>query len=138
MMRNRGAAVIIQNGQVVLIKRVREGITYYVFPGGGIEEGETPEQAAGREAFEELGVTVEVTELLTTMDHDGKQFFFTAGLLTGAIGKGTGEEFTDLERGRGTYEPMWVPIDQLSSLDLRPKRIGTLLLEKERNDDRPS
>lgn len=50
-MRNRGSVVIAENGKVILIKRVRNESVYYVFPGGGIEEGETPEQAAKREAL---------------------------------------------------------------------------------------
>jgi len=54
--------VIVQAGRVALIKRVRAGRTYYLFPGGGVEEGETPEQAAIREAHEELGVEVELGE----------------------------------------------------------------------------
>ncbi len=37
---------------VGLIKRIRNGSVYYVFPGGGIEEGENPETGAKREAFE--------------------------------------------------------------------------------------
>ncbi|HFK1498231.1 NUDIX domain-containing protein [Bacillus sp. BSL6] len=44
MTRNRGAAIIVQEGKIALIKRIREDETYYVFPGGGIEEGETPEE----------------------------------------------------------------------------------------------
>ena len=55
MTRNRGAAIIVQEGKIALIKRIREDETYYVFPGGGIEEGETPEEATKREIFEELG-----------------------------------------------------------------------------------
>lgn len=48
MIRNRGAAIIVQEGKIALIKRIREEETYYVFPGGGIEEGETPEEATKR------------------------------------------------------------------------------------------
>ena len=55
MIRNRGAAIIVQEGKIALIKRIREEETYYVFPGGGIEEGETPEEAMKREVYEELG-----------------------------------------------------------------------------------
>ncbi len=51
MIRNRGAAIIVQEGKIALIKRIREDETYYVFPGGGIEEGETPEEATRREIF---------------------------------------------------------------------------------------
>lgn len=58
MTRNRGAAIIVQEGKIALIKRIQEDETYYVFPGGGIEEGETPEEATKREIFEELGVYI--------------------------------------------------------------------------------
>ncbi|PFL60482.1 hypothetical protein COJ27_21350 [Bacillus cereus] len=44
MIRNRGGAIIVQEGKIALIKRIREGETYYVFPGGRIEEGETAEE----------------------------------------------------------------------------------------------
>jgi len=48
MIRNRSVAIIVQEGKIALIKRIREGKTNYVFPGGGIEEGETPEEATKR------------------------------------------------------------------------------------------
>lgn len=34
-MRDRAAAVLIECKKVVLIKRVQDGVTYFVFPGGG-------------------------------------------------------------------------------------------------------
>ncbi|PJN65177.1 hypothetical protein BAWEI_17160 [Bacillus mycoides] len=68
MRRNRGAAIIIQGGKIALIKRVREGEMYFVFPGGGIEEGETPEEATKREVYEELGVHIQVEHLIAKVE----------------------------------------------------------------------
>ena len=75
-MRNRGSVIIIENDKVALIKRVKQGTTYYVFPGGGLEEGETPQEGAKREALEELGVNVKIKECLTKAEYNGTQYFF--------------------------------------------------------------
>ncbi|MFO7265034.1 MAG: NUDIX domain-containing protein [Bacillota bacterium] len=55
----RAAVVLVSDHGVALIRRVNESGEYYVFPGGGMEIGETPEEAAARETREELGVEVE-------------------------------------------------------------------------------
>ncbi|GEN45388.1 DNA mismatch repair protein MutT [Alkalibacillus haloalkaliphilus] len=117
--------VLIEDQKVVLIKRVREGSVYYVFPGGGIEEGETPEEATKREALEELGVEVRVGECLEKLIfNDGTQYFFLSEIVSGTIGSGKGEEYTDSSRNRGTYEPMWVDIARLPFLNVKPKEIA--------------
>jgi 8-oxo-dGTP diphosphatase len=57
-MRQRVLCYITRNGKEVLVFEHTEehpGAGIQV-PGGGIEEGETPEQAALREAFEETGL----------------------------------------------------------------------------------
>lgn len=57
--------VIIKDGKILLIKRrstVFAGT--WVLPGGGVEYGETVEQAAVREAKEETGLDIEIVKLL--------------------------------------------------------------------------
>ncbi|MCK6257802.1 NUDIX domain-containing protein [Fictibacillus sp. KIGAM418] len=123
-MRNRGSVVLVENQKVGLIKRVRGDSVYYVFPGGGIEDGETPQEAAKREAQEELGVTVNINECIAEVEFNGTQYFFLAEIITGNFGTGNGEEYTDFNRKRGTYLPLWIEINQLSSIDVKPKEVA--------------
>ena len=62
--RQRAAAIILRQGKLLLIRRwnARRG-NYFVFPGGGVEEGETPEATVVRELMEEGGVTITVDRL---------------------------------------------------------------------------
>ena len=45
----RVRGILIENEVITIIKRTRDGETFYVFPGGGVEKGETEEQALKRE-----------------------------------------------------------------------------------------
>jgi len=123
-LRDRAAVVIVKNDKVGLIKRIRNGSVYYVFPGGGIEDGEHPETGAKREALEELGVKINVTECFAKLEFKGTQYYFLAEIIEGVFGTGQGEEYTDDNRDRGTYLPEWIDIKKLSSLDVKPKEIS--------------
>lgn len=122
MMRYRGSAVLIENKKVALIKRIKNGVIYYVFPGGGIEQGETPEEATKREAYEELGVNINVKNCIAEIDFSGKQYFFLGDIVGGAFATGQGEEFTD--KNKETYIPIWVNIDDLLSIEVKPKEVA--------------
>ncbi|MFG3611723.1 NUDIX hydrolase [Rummeliibacillus stabekisii] len=120
-MRDRGSVVILENKKVLLIQRIRDNSIYYVFPGGGIEIGETPKDGAKREAFEELGVIVNVNECILEVEYDGTQYFFLSEIISGTLGTGQGEEYTNINRDRGMYLTVWMDIERLSSIDVRPQ-----------------
>lgn len=127
--KGRAAAILRDGNKIALIKRTWNEEVYFVFPGGGIEEGESPAEAAKREALEELGLTIRVLECLATVEHGGTQFFFQGEILSGTFDSGLGEEFTDPERNRGLYEPMWMEIEQLGEHDVRPKKIADRIMQ---------
>ncbi|GLV53821.1 hypothetical protein KDH_06720 [Dictyobacter sp. S3.2.2.5] len=60
------AAVIDDDGRILLIRRADNGL--WAMPGGGIDIGETPAQAAVREALEETGVSSEPVALVGIHD----------------------------------------------------------------------
>lgn len=63
------AGAIIKDNKVFAAQRGNKGETKFKweFPGGKIEPGETPEQALARELREELKISVEVHELITSI-----------------------------------------------------------------------
>ena len=69
------AAIIIDREKVFATQRgygeFKDG---WEFPGGKIEEGETPQEALVREIKEELDTEIEVGELLDTVEYDYPKF----------------------------------------------------------------
>ena len=55
-MRNRSLALVVRNGKILMIHTYRFQRYIYELPGGGIEAGEMPEEAALRELKEECGL----------------------------------------------------------------------------------
>lgn len=69
------AAVILQDEQVLATQRgYGKYKDWWEFPGGKVEEGETPEAAIVREIREELDVRIEVESFLTTVEYDYPEF----------------------------------------------------------------
>ncbi len=66
------AAIIFKNGQVLLGQR-RKGDRHpfkWEFPGGKVEQGETPRQALIRELREELQIEAKIGPELARYEHD--------------------------------------------------------------------
>ena len=82
MIRNRAAAIIVKDGKILLMHRTRNGQEFYVFPGGGVEEGETNEEACAREISEETTLTIKVKELVCKASWDDGSNIITMSAVT--------------------------------------------------------
>lgn len=127
--RRKVAAGIIRNefGQIYLTQRL-EGQDFaqaLEFPGGKVDEGETPEEALARELEEEIGIHVLNAELYERFqfEYPHKILDFSFYLITEWIG----EPF-----GREGQEGFWVEQNELDAAQFPPanhKLIQRLLAE---------
>ena len=133
-MRVRAGVVLIEDKKVALIERFRNGNHYYVFPGGGVDEGESIEEAAIREMEEETGLRVTVKLKLAEIYFGlSTQHYFLAERIGGEYGSGTGEEYTDADPDdptEGIYVPVWMPVEELAENEkVYPADIRELVLQ---------
>ncbi len=131
MKRIRAAAIIVDDGKVLLIHRINQGREYYVFPGGGVESGEAMEQAVLREALEETSLEVRLEKLLYRhiYDDNTEQFFYLCRYVSGRPKLGDANEAREMEKnGANSYEPGWYAIESLPQLLVYPLEIRDWLI----------
>ncbi len=133
--RNSAKAVIIENQQLLTIKKQAEDSVYYTFPGGGQNPGETLPEALERECLEELGIRIKVGHLLYIREYIGKNhefasrdgeihkvdFFFACERVGDEIPH-NGDEPDKKQIGFA-----WLPIFQLEQFPLYPSVLRKLL-----------
>jgi 8-oxo-dGTP diphosphatase len=71
-------AVIVQDGRLLVTENVDDDGRWYLLPGGGQEPGEALPETLRRECREEVGVDVEVGELLYVRDYIGRHHEYAA------------------------------------------------------------
>lgn len=134
-MKKRVRGIIFDGDKIILMKRVKAGAEFWVFPGGLVEKNETLEEALKRECKEELGIEIKVGKLLIKRDLDlyaDKQleYFYYCKKARGVLGTGTGPEFFEYEnRGWGTHEPFAMPKEKIKELDLLPDEVKQLVIK---------
>lgn len=121
------AAIIIDKEKVFATQRgygeFKDG---WEFPGGKMEQGETPQQALIREIQEELDTEIEVGELLDTVEYDYPNFHLTMHCFLCTIKSGD-LVLKEHEAAR------WLTKETLDSVDWLPadkgliKKIKTIL-----------
>jgi 8-oxo-dGTP diphosphatase len=110
------AAVIERADGRYLLARRRAGTHLaglWEFPGGGVEEGEAPEEALERELAEELGVRISVAEPVTFAWHDDSALTVLLLFYRAAIADG-------IPHGREGQELGWFAPSELAGLATPP------------------
>ena len=118
--RYRAAAIIIEDGCVLLVGNEKEDYLYSV--GGGVHMGETAEQAVAREVYEETGVRYEIDRLAVIHEN----FWYGNGAYDKGLNcheislyflmkpRGSKELFSE-SYTQGVRETMhWIPVGELS------------------------
>lgn len=130
--RNRAGGIILRSEDILLIHRISFGKEYYVFPGGGVEGGETPEKAALREVKEETSLEIEIDKLLYhhIYDDNTEQFFYLCKYISGEPSLGDSNESKEMkESDDNFYDPVWCDVEDLPKLLIYPLEIRDLLIE---------
>ena len=108
------AAVIRNRNRVFATQRgYGEYKDWWEFPGGKIEEGETPQQALIREIKEELDVDIKVGDLITTVEYDYPEFHLSMDSFWAKVVYG---QLTLLEHEAAK----WVSLKELDTVDWLP------------------
>lgn len=64
MDRDRAFAAILLDGKIAMVRVDEKDRSYWTLPGGGVEEGESREEAAVREAMEETNLKIKIVRFL--------------------------------------------------------------------------
>ncbi|WP_404457230.1 NUDIX domain-containing protein [Oceanobacillus kapialis] len=136
--RNSAKAVIVQDGQLLAIKKQDQEGYYYILPGGGQEHGENLHQTLKRECIEEINADVEVGDLIFMREYIGKnhehatfdadvhqmEYMFVCKIAEGSPEIGNGTVPDD-----GQIGVEWLPLTELLNDRLYPQTLREYVVE---------
>ena len=116
--RSRSVAVVVRDDKILMERVFYFGHEFYTLPGGGIEEGETPEQAVLRELKEECGLDGTILRSLAVQykSGGGAEYSFEVSV------PGDQEAITGYDPEESVDNPplkevLWMKLDEINERD---------------------
>ena len=120
-------AVVVRDGMILLSHETVTG--WWLVPGGGMEEGETPEACCIRETEEETGFIVKpLRQFLTLAEYYEEYRYISHYFICEITGAGQ-MRLTDAEKRRG-LEPRWLPLREAVDIFSRHQEYAAVSEEK--------
>ncbi len=120
-------AVVVRDGMILLSHETVSG--WWLVPGGGLEEGETPETCCIREVEEETGFIVKPLRQFLTLNEYYEEYRYVSYYFICEV-TGTGEmRLTEAEKRRG-LEPQWIPLEEAVGIFSRHQEYADTSEEK--------
>jgi len=123
-------AIVLDGGRVLLIKRGNPPLKgQWSLPGGGVEVGETLEQAVAREVLEETGLTIEVGPIVEVLDRiscdgDGRvEYHF---VLVDFVCRPREQRRGQVRAGTDADDAEWVALADLARYEVAPVTISVI------------
>ncbi len=119
MGRDRSQAIVVRGDRILMVKHRMDGREFYCLPGGGVDEGETPAEAALRELKEEACVVGSIVQPINERlkpDKESRVFSFWIEIPeTAEAAPGVDPEVpADAQTIVGAE---WMRLDEMSQLD---------------------
>jgi len=117
-------AIIIENGNILVMHRNKQGDQYYTLVGGRVEEYESVEAAVAREVMEETGLQVLSAQLVFYEPHTApynEQYIFLCQVAPHGnveIQKASEEAMMN-KMGFNTHTPYWVSLQGFPHIPFR-------------------
>ncbi|QDP98183.1 NUDIX domain-containing protein [Microlunatus elymi] len=126
--KERAVAITIDDGQLLVILRRKDGRSYAVLPGGGIEPGESPREAVVRELREETHLEGHIERELWTIRHqDRRAHYFLVSVERSRLVLGDPEASS--QSSSNVYQPTWVDTARVDDINLQPEELRSRLRE---------
>ncbi|HET9849723.1 MAG TPA: NUDIX domain-containing protein [Candidatus Dormibacteraeota bacterium] len=114
----RLAAIIAEHDRVLLVEHQKRGQRYWVLPGGRLEGNETMEAALRRELREELGLHIQVGELVIVCETLAPDRHIVNLIFHAEIGEGVAPRLDANDPVLAGWQ--WVAVNRLPRMDFRP------------------
>jgi ADP-ribose pyrophosphatase YjhB (NUDIX family) len=123
-MRQAARAIIIEDGNMLVMNRNKQGSEYFTLVGGRVDDNETTQQALIREVKEETGLDVVSAQLVFIEEHpepyNQQSIFYCTVAPHGPVAiQDTSEEALMNRMDIDIHQPLWIKLQAFAKIPFR-------------------